>query len=140
MTYASVVSRETVRIALTIAALNSLDVKTGDVMNAYITAPVTEKVWTILGPEFGDTECGLHAVIVRALYGLKSAGAAFRAHLSSFMRHMGFTSCKADPDLWYKAETNPVDNSRYYAYILCYVDDILVMHHDPTTVLKEIHG
>jgi hypothetical protein len=53
---------------------------------------------------------------------------------------MGYTSCKADPDLWYKAETNPVDNSWYYAYILCYVDDILVMHHDPTTVLKEIHG
>jgi hypothetical protein len=133
MTYASIVSRETVRIALTIAALNSLDVKTGDVMNAYITAPVTEKVWTVLGPEFGNAECGLHTVIVRALYGLKSASAAFRAHLSSFMRRMGFTSFKADPDLWYKAETNPVDNSRYYAYILCYVDDILVMHHDPTT-------
>jgi hypothetical protein len=76
MTYASVVSRETVRIALTIAALNSLDVKTGDVMNAYITAPITEKVWTILGPEFGADK-GQHAIIVRALYGLKSAGAAF---------------------------------------------------------------
>jgi hypothetical protein len=49
---------------LTIAALNSLDVKTGNVMNAYITAPVTEKVWTILGPEFGEADCGLHAVIV----------------------------------------------------------------------------
>ena len=140
MTYASVVSRETVRIALTIAALNSLSVKTGDVMNAYITAPITEKVWTVLGPEFGNDECGLHAIIVRALYGLKSAGAAFRAHLSSFMRKMGYTSCKADPDLWFKAETNPYDSARYYAYILCYVDDILVMNHDPETVLKEIDG
>ena len=101
MTYASVVSRETIRIALTIAALNSLDVKTGDVMNAYISAPVMEKVWTILGPKFGDADCGLHAVIVQALYGLKGAGAAFHAHLSSFMRRMGFISCKADPDLWY---------------------------------------
>jgi hypothetical protein len=140
MTYASIFSHETVRIALIIAALNSLDVKTGDVMNTYITALITEKVWTILGPEFGDTECGLHAVIVRALYGLKSAGAAFCAHLSSFMRRMGFKLCKADPDLWYKAETNPVDNSLYFAFILCYVDDILVMHHDPMIVLKEIHG
>ncbi len=34
MTYASVISRETVCIALTIAALNSLDVRKGDVMNA----------------------------------------------------------------------------------------------------------
>jgi hypothetical protein len=139
MTYASVISRKTVCIALTIVALNSLDIKTGDVMNAYITAPITEKVWTILGPEFG-TDKGRHAIIVHALYGLKSAGSAFQAHLASFMRHMGYTSCKADPDLWYKAQTNPTDNTSYYTYILCYVDDILVIHHDPMTVLTEVHG
>ena len=46
ITYASVVSRETVRLALTIAALNDLEVKVGDVLNAYITAPITDKVWT----------------------------------------------------------------------------------------------
>ena len=34
MTYSSLVGRETVRIALAIAALNSLEVKAGDVMNA----------------------------------------------------------------------------------------------------------
>jgi hypothetical protein len=53
---------------------------------------------------------------------------------------MGYTSCKADPDLWYKAETRPTDNFRYYAYILCYVDDILCMHHDPMTILDPING
>ncbi len=108
ITYASVVSCETVCIALLMAALNDLNVKVGDVLNAYITAPFTEKVWTVLGPEFG-TDAGKSAIIVCALYGLKSAGAAFRAHLASFMRHMGHTSCKADPDLWYKAETRPAD-------------------------------
>ena len=51
--YASVVSRETVRIALTIAALNDLEVTSGNILNAYLQAPVTEKVWTTLGPEFG---------------------------------------------------------------------------------------
>ena len=34
VTYASVVSCETVRIALTLAALNGLEVKCGDVLNA----------------------------------------------------------------------------------------------------------
>ena len=76
ITYASVVSRETVHLALTFASLNDLEVKVGDVLNAYITAPVKEKVWTILGPEFGH-DSGKSAVIVCALYGLKSAGAAF---------------------------------------------------------------
>ena len=138
ITYASVVSRETVRIALLMAALNDLEVKAGDVLNAYVTAPVTEKVWTILGPEFGP-DAGKNAIIVRALYGLKSSGAAFRAHLASFMRQMGYTSCKADPDLWYKAETRPDDNFRYYSYILCYVDDILCIHHNAMTVLDQIN-
>ncbi len=77
--YASVVSCETVRIALLMAALNDLNVKVGDVLNAYITAPITEKVWTVLGPEF-NTDAGKSAIIVCALYGLKTAGAAFRAH------------------------------------------------------------
>jgi hypothetical protein len=103
ITYASVVSRETVRIALMLAALNDLQVKAGDVLNAYITAPVKEKVWTILGPEFGN-DAGKGPVIVRALYGLKSAGAAFCTHLASFMHQMGYTSCKADPDIWYSQD------------------------------------
>jgi hypothetical protein len=76
ITYASMVSRETVCLALTIASLNDLEVKVGDVLNTYITAPVKEKVWTILGPEFGH-DTGRSAILVRALYGIKSAGAAF---------------------------------------------------------------
>jgi hypothetical protein len=76
ITYASVVSREAMRLALTIASLNDLKVKVRDVLNAYISAPVKEKVWTILGPKFGH-DAGKNAIIVRALYGIKSTGAAF---------------------------------------------------------------
>jgi hypothetical protein len=39
----------------------------GDVLNAYITAPVKEKVWTILGPELG-LDSDKSAMIVCALY------------------------------------------------------------------------
>ena len=63
MTYASVVSHETVHIALTLAALNDLEVQASDVMNAYLTAPCDKKVWTILGPEFGE-DAGKKAIIV----------------------------------------------------------------------------
>jgi hypothetical protein len=98
ITYASVVSCKTVHIALMLAALNELEVKAGNVLNAYIMAPVVKKIWTILGPEFGN-DCCKTAIIIRALYGLKSAGAAFCAHLASFMQQLGYTSCKANPDL-----------------------------------------
>jgi hypothetical protein len=50
MTYASVVPRESVRVALTLANLNDLDVKMADIENAYLTAPITEKFWNMLGP------------------------------------------------------------------------------------------
>jgi hypothetical protein len=137
VTYAGVVSRESVRIALTLAALNDLEVKTADIENAYLTAPVGEKIWCRLGPEFGS-DAGKKAVIVRALYGLKSAGASFRNHLADCMRHLGWESCMADPDVWIKPEVRPDDGYRYYAYCLLYVDDILVVHHDGVRALNEI--
>jgi hypothetical protein len=47
VTYASVMSRESVRINLTLAALN---VKVDDFDNSYLVDAITERVWTVLGP------------------------------------------------------------------------------------------
>jgi hypothetical protein len=85
-TDASVVSYESVHIALTLAALNNLQVLAGDVQNAYLTAPVIEKIWTVCGPKFGLKQ-GHKAIIVRALYRLKSSGSAFRNHLAACSMH-----------------------------------------------------
>jgi hypothetical protein len=112
MTYASVFSRESVRMSLTLAALNDLDVKMADIENAYLTAPITEKVSTVLVPEFGD-DAGERALIVRAMYGLKSAGAAFRNHLAECMKHLVWHPCRSDRDLWMEAETRPDDGVLY---------------------------
>ena len=51
ITYSSVVSRDSVRIALTIAALNGLKVLGCDIQNTYHTAKRQETIWTIAGPE-----------------------------------------------------------------------------------------
>jgi hypothetical protein len=84
MTYTSVVSRETVHIPLTLAKLNDLEVKAADILNAYISALIKEKVWCALGPEFGP-DAGKSTIIYRALYGMKSTVAAFHAHLADCM-------------------------------------------------------
>jgi hypothetical protein len=81
ITYASFVSRESVITAPTLAALNDLDVKMADIENAHLTAPTNEKVCTVLDPEFGD-DGGKRALIVRALYGMKSSGTALRNHVA----------------------------------------------------------
>ena len=75
--YSNVVSRESVRTSMVIASLNDFKLEAGDIQNAYLTAPCLEKIYTICGPEFDQDLQGRRAVIVRALYGLRSSGKAF---------------------------------------------------------------
>ena len=50
MTYALVVLRENVQIALLLLALNNLDVLSANVHNAYLNAPPRDKYWFKIGP------------------------------------------------------------------------------------------
>ena len=69
--YGSVVLRESVCIALTLASSNYLEVKTSDIRNKYLTASCSEKIWTTFSSEFGPDLAGNKFLVVRALYGLK---------------------------------------------------------------------
>ena len=84
-----------------------------------------DNIWTRAGSEFGS-EAGTIIIFRMALYGLKSSGAAFRAHLANTLNDIGFLSTKVDPDVWYRPAVKP-NGFEYYEYILCYVDDILCM-------------
>ena len=135
ITYASVVSRESVRIAFLLAALNDLDILAADIGNAYLNARTREKIFIICGREFGDSYVGRKALIVRALYGLKSSGAAWRSCLAEVLRdQLGYQSCRADGDVWFRASQRP-DGTRYYEYVLVYTDDILCLSCDPAATL-----
>ena len=61
VTYFSMVDREMVHIALTLAVLHDFHVKAADVLNAYVTVPNKEKVWTVVVPEFED-DVGMIAI------------------------------------------------------------------------------
>lgn len=136
-TYAGVVSRESVRIALTYAAMNDLQVYAADIRNAYLQAPSSQKDYIICGPEFGLEHQGKRAKIHRALYGGKAAGRDFRNHLRSCMEHLNYTSCVADPDVWYRPAVKP-DGTKCYEYILLYVDDVLAIGIDAQAMLTQI--
>jgi len=133
--YSSYVSRDSVRIAFLIAALNDLDILAADVQNAYLNAPTKEKLYTIAGPEFGPAKVGRPVLIVRALYGLRSSGARFHDHMAATLREGGFTACKADADVWLKAAVKK-DGTPYYEYVLCYCDDILAISEDPKAIME----
>ena len=98
-------------------SLNGLKVTGGDVGNAYLEAYTKEKVCFKAGPEFGPLEGHLF-VIDKALYGLRTSGARFHAKFADTLRALGFTPCKADPDVWMR------DAGDCYEYVVVYVDDI----------------
>ena len=136
MTYSSVVSRDSVRIALTIAALNGLDILACDIQNAYLSAPCREKVYCIAGPEFGS-DAGKIMVVKMALYGLRSSGASFRSMLANTIWDLEYRPSKADPDVWLKPSSKP-SGERYYSMILCYVDDVISISHCPMEAIRGI--
>ena len=136
-TYSSVVSRDSVRLAFLIAALNDLDILSADVQNAYLNAPTKEKVYTTAGLEFGESNKDRPVMIVRALYGLKSSGARWRDHMAATLREGGFVSTKGDPDVWMRPAVKP-NGFKYYEYVLCYVDDILAISHAPQAIMDHL--
>ena len=136
LTYTSVVSRDSVMIILLVAALNSLNIMACDIQNAYLMADCRKKIWTVAGPEFGS-EKGMPMIIRKALYGLKSSGAAFQAHLAETLYDISYRQSKVAPDIWLRPAVKP-NSQTYYEYILCYVDDILSVSFDATSILKSI--
>jgi hypothetical protein len=138
-TYAGVVSRESVRIAFTYAALNGLDVWSCDIKNAYLQAPTSEKCYVVCGPEWGLENQGKIAIIVRAIYGGKAAGRDFRNHLRDCMEHLGFEACLADPDAWMRPAIR-ANGQEYFEYVLLYTDDALVVSENPETIIRRQIG
>jgi len=76
-------------------------------------------------------------MVTRALYGLKSSGAAFRAILAETLHELGYVSSKADPDVWICLAVK-LDGFKYYELVLCYVDNVLSISHDPMKTMEGI--
>ena len=135
-TFASVVSRESVRIAFTVAALNGLDVLSADCEGAYLNAKPRERLYTKCGPEFGEME-GRWAIIVRALYGASSSAASWRDAISRVIEALGFKMCRADNDVWYRPATK-ADGLEVYEYVLVYSDDLIMIGLKPEEIAVQI--
>ena len=106
LTYTSTVSQYLVRIALTLAALNGLDVLACDIQNTYLTAQLREKIWTVAGPEF-ESDTGKIFIIKMAMYCLKSSGAAFWSLLAETLHELNYVTSKADPDVYMRPAVKP---------------------------------
>ena len=127
ITFSSVVSIDSVRIALTIAALNELDILACDIQNAYLTALCRETIWTFAGPKFGEEE-GTLMIVKMALYGLNSSCAEFRSKLAGVLRDIGYLSTKGDPDVWIRPAVKTRLHIIQFRCILCH---LVLLRSDP---------
>ena len=76
------------------------------------------------------SDSGCVMIVVRALYGLKSSYASWRAiMLAQSLTDIGYLSTRADQDVWIRAAFKP-DGFKYYEMVLVYVDGILHLSHD----------
>ena len=135
-TYASVVSRESVRLAFLIAALNNLNILTADLEGAYLNAKPKERLYTKLGPEWGERE-GLYAIIVRATYGISGSACAWRSTLSAVIEKHGFKMCRADNDVWMRPAVKATGD-KFWECVLDNTDDLLVLSMKPQEILDRI--
>ena len=106
LTCSSVVSRDSVRIFLTITTLNDIDVLACDIQNAYLTAKCRKKIYIQSGKEF-ESEAGGIFIVKMTLYGLKYSGAAFRLKLACVIHDMNYRPSWADPEVWMRPATKP---------------------------------
>jgi hypothetical protein len=72
ITYSSVVSRDSVRIAFLLATLNGLKILACDIGNAYLNAPCHEKIWFQAGRECGE-DAGKVIIITKHYMGCAQA-------------------------------------------------------------------
>ena len=61
----------------------------------------------------------------------------WRAHLASTMTDLKFAPGQADPDVWMQPAVKP-DSTKYYEYVLIYVDDILVISHRASMIMDNL--
>ena len=117
--YSSVATLRSHHIVVFLAELNGLNLIQGDIGNAYLESYTQEKVYFIMGPEFGQ-EAGHTFIIDKVLYGLCSSSQRFHEQLLKVLHTFEFRWSKVDPDLWMR------DVGDVWEYIVVYVDDIIV--------------
>jgi hypothetical protein len=120
-------SQVTLRMLLSIAAKQDLEVHQLDVKTAFLNGDLAEEVYLTPPPGVKGPQ-GKVWRLRKALYGLKQAAQAWHAKLQSSLSTVGFMVSLADPCLYIVS----FDGKR--VYLLVHVDDVLIVGHAPGVV------
>ena len=118
-TFSHVVKSSTVRVILSLAVMQSWNVRQIDVNNAFLNGDLTEDVY-MHQPEGFVSQGGCVCKLNKALYGLKQAPRAWYDKLKGCLTSWNFTNSKADTSLFVRHDVKCI------ILVLIYVDDILI--------------
>lgn len=119
--FAPVSKYSTLRTLLAIAADQDLEIHQLDIKTAFLNGNLDEDVYIQQPPGYDNHNPHLACKLNKALYGLKQASRAWHRTLKTKIESMGFNESTADPGLFIKPSSSSP------AYLLIYVDDILVI-------------
>jgi hypothetical protein len=126
-TFSPVIKPPTVRLILSLAVSLQWPLRQLDVKNAFLHGTFKEEVYMTQPQGYSDpTHPNLVCKLHKFIYGLKQAPQAWFESFTPQLLHLGFTTSTADSSLFiYK-------NQFVIAYLLLYVDDIVLTSNTPT--------
>lgn len=132
-TFAPVAKLNTIRTVLAIANTRGMEVHQMDVRTAFLNGELEEKVYMQV-PDGVEAKTGDVCLLKRALYGLKQSPRCWNTRFNKFLQDQGFIRSRYDYCLYVKHQKEGT------AYIIVYVDDLLIVAQKQQTVLaiKEV--
>ena len=123
-TYAPVAKFSTIRSILAHAAIHDLPIRNLDIGNAYLNSflPQNERCFMEAPPRYGRD--GYVCMLIKSLYGLKSAGRLWNDTIDKWFKKMGYKQSTYDPCLYY------YKNGDRFIYVALYVDDCIYVGDD----------
>ncbi|PLW33914.1 hypothetical protein PCASD_13881 [Puccinia coronata f. sp. avenae] len=98
-TFAPTASFVSMRVILSVAALNRWPVHTFNFVAAYLNSPIEEEVW-VAPPEGLHVQPGDGCLLRKALYGTKQAGRCWWQHLSGTLGQLGYSASQYDNSIY----------------------------------------
>ena len=130
-TFSPVVKPTTIRIVPSLAVSNNWQIHQLDVKNAFLHGHLDEVVYGQQPSGFLDPQHPTHVCrLLKSLYGLKQAPRAWFQRFSSYARSIGFLESKSDASLFIYRHGSDT------AYLLLYVDDIILIASTPILLSK----